>query len=63
MTLFIKVITLEGKTIQKIFLYFIIPLKLIFITANEYETVVFERRYYNHIYYKIEGVHKEILEL
>ena len=27
MTLFIKVITLEGKTIQKIFLYFIIPLK------------------------------------
>lgn len=71
MTLFIKVITLEDKTIQKyipILHYFIKTneykeSKFIFITANEYETVVFERRYYNHIYYKIEGVHKEILEL
>lgn len=71
MTLFIKVITLEGKTIQKNIpiLHYSIKTneykesKLIFITANEYETAVFERRYYNHIYYKIEGVHEEILEL
>ena len=71
MTLFIKVITLEDKTIQKYIpiLYYSIKTneykesKLIFITANEYETVVFERRYYNHIYYKIECVHEEILEL
>lgn len=71
MTLFIKVITLEDKTIQKYIpiLHYSIKTneykesKFIFITANEYETVVFERRYYNHIYYKIEGVHKEILEL
>ena len=71
MTLFIKVITLENKTIQKYIpiLHYSIKTneynesKLIFITANEYETAVFERRYYNHIYYKIEGVHKEILEL
>lgn len=71
MTLFIKVITLEDKTIQKYIpiLHYSIKTneykesKFIFVTANEYETVVFERRYYNHIYYKIEGVHKEILEL
>ena len=71
MTLFIKVITLENKTIQKYIpiLHYSIKTneykesKFIFITANEYETAVFERRYYNHIYYKIEGVHKEILEL
>ena len=71
MTLFIKVITLENKTIQKYIpiLHYSIKTneykesRIIFITANEYETVVFERRYYNHIYYKIEGVHKEILEL
>ena len=71
MTLFIKVITLENKTIQKYIpiLHYSIKTneynesKLIFITANEYETSVFERRYYNHIYYKIEGVHKEILKL